>query len=104
MNNKEITESIEKIEALLTALKYKAKINQPSIDSFHSIGQLSDIVNQYCKTHSITLNDFAILANIGRATLTRTMQEPNNSNIKSVQAILNVMGKNLYIGNPNNEN
>ncbi|MCU4677515.1 hypothetical protein N7931_17975 [Catenovulum sp. 2E275] len=105
MNEFSLVNQIEQIETLLSALKQQT--GQQSAhsrnQSYIQIHQLKTMVSQYCKDNQINLNDFALLANIGRATLTRTMQDPGNSNIKSIEAILNVMGKQLYIGNINNE-
>lgn len=91
-------EKIEQIESLLAQLKQQPKESMQSPLSYQRVENLKQMVHLYCKTHSITLNDFALLADIGRATLTRTMQDPNNSNVKSIQAVLSVMGKELYIG------
>ncbi|NQY65242.1 MAG: hypothetical protein HRT38_16280 [Alteromonadaceae bacterium] len=104
MNSNETIQLIDNLEAQLDQLRKNVLTSKVDKNSFIQLNDIGKLVTRYCKEHNNQLGDFSLLANISANTLTRALRAPETSKIETINSVLKVIGKQLYIGDKQTSN
>jgi len=85
---------IEKLKKELQALE----TNEYSEETLIPLENIKAFVESYCKEHSVTKRDIAILADISPNTLSKLLKHPDTVSLSSLIALVDVIGFNIYLG------
>jgi hypothetical protein len=101
MARQQAIQQIDSLAAQLSQLRQNLSTDMPGDDAFIQLHEINRLVAQYCKEHDNRLGDFSLLANISANTLTRVLRAPQTSKVETINSVLKVIGKQLYIGDRN---
>lgn len=65
------------------------------------LSELNDYINRYCAKTNTTKADIALLADIGKSTLTAALKNPEKATMTTINAIGSVVGFEVLIGRQN---